>query len=54
MTPKNSYQNIPIQFQDKIHPRANQPNSRLPIQIRDSKRLNISAQTTSKANNEST
>ena len=54
MTPKNSYQDIPIQLQDKIYPRANQSNSRLPIQIRGSKRLNISTQITNKPNNKST
>ena len=37
MTSKNPHQDISIQFQDNIYPRANQPNCRLPIQIRSTK-----------------
>ena len=53
-TPKNSHQDISIQLQDKIYPRADQPNSRLPIQIRGSKRFNIFTQTSSEPNHKST
>ena len=54
MTPKNSNQDISVQLQDKIYSRIHRSNSRLPIQIRDSKRFNIFTQITSKPNNKST
>ena len=31
MTPKDSYKNIPIQLQNKVHPRGNKSCSRMPI-----------------------
>ena len=52
-TSKNPHQDISIQFQDKIYPRADQPNCRLPIQIRSSKRFNIFTQNTSEPNHKS-
>ena len=43
-TSKDPHKNIPISLQNKVHPRCNQSNCRLPIQTRSPKRLYIITQ----------